>query len=1013
MTPFELRSLCRSDVTPLKFAEAFDGMSEADRKKLSKTAQEIFAEARATERENFRMPTDAGGLARLALLACCGATQAKRVKGDSMRSMFPIGADRGTWADALRHLLLVRRPAWADEWIAQQLEEQEGRWQFLSPINWTLVRRLMRAGVIRRPAVDGYTRLMAVQGAGDFDPVSDADMLQTDIWQLFVVENAGFSWVPEKKALANPPKHEPGEPYYQRIPRLEGWPRVLLDLAKKGRIERGRLIDETLAALWRDFRPEYRMGFVRFLDHLELTADEMAAREAVFREFLRHDHGPVVGKAIEVLKQIHEACRLDVAEFLKAVPTALGVLDKGRLKSTLSLVDRIAKQAPAELPWAALAVVPALNHESTELQDHAVKLLTKWKAAEATLDLSPVLASATSLSGYNRHQLQTLVGTTAADSSGAKGDDNSDVEQRRQTILSRLAALPEWIKGATCLGGLDRALEGWEMPPPFNPDPAVCPVLSGVEPIEPIHTVDELIDAVAHLFQVIERPEEVERVVDAIMRLGGQTTDDFVAKTAGLCQTEFSTRRGELTTAAILFWTSPSVVRLIGRWLATDFEDVEPRFSGDPGFEAFNQRIAMLITRYRSKRFGAVLATPTHRGGWIDPRVFVERIKSLDASPWLVHRFDVIAGLLRLAPDYRGEALATAADLPPPFGPIVRYALGGTDRPTEADQERADEWLAAGRARHPRGTLDELKPLGLDEDEPDGITRAVYRFRPSIDLSLYAANTYSRRFDPPCVRVIPEVGRGASLETQPTVALAATLNKESELRVMQPWQPELLASFWPLNTDAVLAIACCKLVARINLSGAYWDPTEAWMASLHAADRGWSEMARTALWLAAASRNDRLRGTAVDALIEGIADGRARPGTLAETLLHVASGGWLTLTRLAGALREVARTSVLAERIVAEILDRLIASWAELPRDGHAILALQVGLLGNLRQAASDEARTVLSQVKGTGKAAKLAKQLCSFQADDQSPALRRAVLEAAEGRIARAERSVRRKAEG
>ena len=297
-------------------------------------------------------------------------------------------------------------------------------------------------------------------------------------------------------------------------------------------------------------------------------------------------------------------------------------------------------------------------------------------------------------------------------------------------------------------------------------------------------------------------------------------------------------------------------------------------------------------------------------------------------------------------------------------------ALGGDDRPTEADQEQAGEWLAAGRARHPRGTLDDLKPLGLDEDEPDGITRAVYRFRPSIDLSLYAANTYSRRFDPPCVRVIPEVGRGASIETQPTVALAATLNKESELRVMQPWQAELLASFWPLNTDAVLAIACCKLVARINLSGTYLDPTEAWMASLHAADRGWSEMARTALWLAAASRNDRLRGTAVDALIEGIADGRARPGTLAETLLHAASGGWLTLTRLADSLREVTRTSILAERIVAEILDRLIASWPELPRDGHAILALQVGLMSNLRQAPSDEAahRPVPSQRNRQGR---------------------------------------------
>ena len=134
---------------------------------------------------------------------------------------------------------------------------------------------------------------------------------------------------------------------------------MLLDLAKSRRIDRGRLIDETLAALWRGFRPEMTMGFFRYLDHLELTLDEMAARETAFRDFLRHDQGPVAGGAIEMLKQLHEAGRLDAAEFLKALPTALGVLDKGRLNSALSLVDRIAKQAPAELPLAAIAIVPA------------------------------------------------------------------------------------------------------------------------------------------------------------------------------------------------------------------------------------------------------------------------------------------------------------------------------------------------------------------------------------------------------------------------------------------------------------------------------------------------------------------------------------------------------------------------------------------------------------------------------------------------------------------------------
>ena len=207
-------------------------------------------------------------------------------------------------------------------------------------------------------------QLMASEAANDFDPVRDADLLETEIWQLFAAQNTGFSWVPEKKATPGPQDR----PFH-------GWPRVLLDLANKGRIDRGRLIDETLAALWRGFRPETTLGFRRYLDYLELTVDETAAREGAFRDLLRHGQGPIVGEVIEALKQLHDAGRLDVAAFLKALPAALGVLDKGRLKSALSLVERIARQAPAELPLAALAIVPALNHESTELQDQAVKLL--------------------------------------------------------------------------------------------------------------------------------------------------------------------------------------------------------------------------------------------------------------------------------------------------------------------------------------------------------------------------------------------------------------------------------------------------------------------------------------------------------------------------------------------------------------------------------------------------------------------------------------------------------------
>jgi hypothetical protein len=1007
MTPFELRSLCESSITPLAFAQAFSELTEADRKKLSKTAQEIFKEARAAERAQFGLPTAEGAIARLAILACCPGNCAKQVNGMGRFGMFP---HEGAWTEAVRRILLDRRPLWAADWIAMRLDE-EPRWPWSSPVSWNDVRELMQSGVIERPTVDGYTRLLASVSDVDFNPDRDGDVFDADVWRLFTVDTTAFDAVPEKKKALRARAQRAGtairDDRLQEI--LHGWPRRLYERAQAGTIDRDRLIDETLNAVWHAVRPAMQIGLLRFLEILEPTDDETAARQSAYRELLRSNLPAVVGMALQALTRLQQAGRLDAREFLEAAPAVFNLSDKNRPGSALSLIDHVAEGAPAELPFALTAVSAALNHESVEIQEQAVKLLAKWKEAHAALDLTSISTSATSLAAHPKRLLDALIHSPQPGVIAKSiGSGTADLDERRRLLRERLAALPEWVRAATCLDGLDQALETGALPPAFDPEPATCPVLSGTEPIEPIQTVDELIDAVSHLFEVVDGSDDLERIVEGIMRLGGDSTDDFEAKTEELRHTKFSMPWGDESAATLLLSSAPNFVGLISWWLGvrapTDRRQPWGRLAA---FKVFDLRMAMLITRFKARRFGPVLATPTHRGGWIDPRVFVDRLKSISDIPWQASRFDLIGGLLRLAPDFRDVALESAADLPLPFGPIVRYALGGPERPSEADQDRADEWLAAGRTRQPRAWLEELRVLEIDEREPDGITRAVFRFEAGVKIQESEYGRWSARHEVAAVAVsvAPRYVSSASLETRPTVALAACLLRDQEVSANQNWQAGVLASYWPANPEAILAVACSKLMARMDDAGLIFEAVPAWMSPLQALDRGWSQMARTALWLGLLSRNDQSRGTAIDALIEGIADGRADTAALAETLLQIASGGWIKLNRLADSLREVTRTSTLAERVVAEILDRLIASWNELPRDGHHVLALQVELLSNLQHQPSPGVRDVLAPVKGSGKASKLAQQLRTLIAPPVSTSLREAALEAAAGRLARAER--------
>ena len=923
------------------------------------------------------------------------------------------------WRDAAFRILLDHRPKWANEWVALQLDA-ESAWEI--PLSWNHVRELMRSGVIERPSSDGYIRLLSISGFNEFDPERDADILDADVWRIFEVDTGIFDFFPEPKDVDRG-KWQRGERSTGpgRLHEVyAGWPSRLYEWAHHGRIDRGRLIDAVLSALWRDFRVNSRSGLLKYLEIIEPTDDELNARQNAICELLRNENGPVVGLALKYLARLQKVNCLNVEKLLEAIPATFNIPSAAQPKSALSLMGRAIKNSTQYLRSALTAVKPALNHKSADVQELAVDLVVKWKEEEPALDTSDLLRSTDFLLAPQRRRLEEITGDQPSSGTEASPVDShrpdvilaSELDARRESMLQRLSALPAWVRPAASLDGVEPALMNDDLPTVFDPDPVTCPVLSGLEPIEPIRDVDELIDAVSHLFEVIDSSEELERIADGILRLGGETTENFSGKSEALRQTSFESEGAGQMVPNVLLWCLPNYLKVIGCWLNAKFPTrwafMQPR--NLPALEAHDQRFGELLTRLRSQKYGPVLATPTHHGGWIDPRTFVARVKETCELQLPTNRTDFLIGLLRLAPDFRQEALAATVELPPDIQRIIRYALGADELPTKFDRKDAVLWLAAGRARQPRGNLDELQLLGLSEREPNGITAATFQFSPRVTPQQLKTDRWVNRQPIHCVTVAPEV---PNTTDRPTVALASRLVGATHFgNFVEDWQNALMASLWPSNPDSTLAFACHQLMMRLDDKGSAFEPVAALLAPLRVVDRGWSEMGRVALWLALLCRDDIARGNGIDVMIDGIADGRAHAGPLGKALLHVASGGWIKLNRLAESLREVTRSSILAERVVSEILDQLIASWETLPRDGHHVLALQIELLSSLGVAPSARTREVLSAISSTGKSAKLAKQLSALTADQSSLSRRQSALEAAQGRLSRAER-IQRSANG
>jgi hypothetical protein len=423
------------------------------------------------------------------------------------------------------------------------------------------------------------------------------------------------------------------------------------------------------------------------------------------------------------------------------------------------------------------------------------------------------------------------------------------------------------------------------------------------------------------------------------------------------------------------------------------------------------QRAKMIRSRlYEQSRRGRLLSFPTHEHGWIDPRVFVERLRRLEANELDSVRPDLRCALLRLAPDFREQAIREAAELPGPLDRIVRYALGDEGViPTSADRDWKAEWLAAGRVRSPRGDLNELEPL-VPAAAASVLAAAQFRVR----LDRVPADDEQRRYlayttPEPFVQISPVGQMAFSPAEYPVFAITRRLapeNGQFTVSALPGWGEAWLASHWPSNPEPFLAGAIQNLLLRLDSTATSLEllaggPS---LSALLKPERSWSPTAIYALWLATFCRDADARAVAVDALVEGLLDGRAHPDSLSGILSEIAGYPWAKLNRLADGLHQVARTSAWSSLAIAHLLDRLIASWPAPPRDAHHILEFQLELLLQLNGALSESARTPLETLAGGSKTAKLARQLLKLAGGGDSGPCRAAMLAGFELRIARAE---------
>lgn len=517
-------------------------------------------------------------------------------------------------------LLSSRGRDWCTAWAATAFER-------IDPREARIARQLEVHGLAVPQVSDGRT-LSLVSFPGAFDataPLGDGgwpghaavldvlranpDLLEREVWHLFVVEGGG------EHSLAAHDKYCAPD---------AGWLAALVTLAAEGRLDRDRLLDAGLDALQRGFAAFRAQWFGALHEALQPTIDERASRAPTYLALASSLVGATASLALRALAQLDAAGRLDPVEVVAELGPALLAPAKGTARRAITLLAHAVDAAPGCADGASTQLVEALGHPAREVQADALALLMRWCPTPA-----PALAAVAAERAPGCHPAVRDELARWLDASG--GDSGAPSPERR--VSARAA-------------------------PRLRRVPTIADALDPARALAPVDGIDELVELAASAVEAPGDPDDLERLL-----AGLAACDRTRLRTDGRAATV--ARR-----ATAIAGRDRPAAQLVARAVVAAFDppalggidDARVRVRGGRSALAIEDllvaRARAVEARLAAETPAPLLSVPTHRGGVLDPGVLAERLARTDVA---ASDPDLQVALLRVAPDRAGLELLAAA----------------------------------------------------------------------------------------------------------------------------------------------------------------------------------------------------------------------------------------------------------------------------------------------------------------------------------------------------------------
>lgn len=882
--------------------------------------------------------------------------------------------------DTAYEMLMDRNPDWIESYANMLLEER----QYVT--EWYLIRRLIREGVISKPDHPHYYLGMLgsfTPGFQDDGPtieqklLTDPDLMESDFWKLF--EYDGDS-----------------DTSFTNCDRWNGkqtWTEAILSLMNSGHLSRERLISCSLDALERDFNHYRAKWFSGFHDELHLTEQESRAYATRYLHLLGVSAPNIVTWAYKKVSQFAKGGAYDLADLIEGLRPVLGGRSKGNVKKALKLMQACAKQVSKNkkqitpVPQIAHISVVALGHEAADVQVAAFDTIDLHGSLEDTELVSLISDYAALIEPSVRPRLSRWLEPDENSSDGQVAMDEIDPAELDELNLRyrQLYSIDILLKN----------IEDESMSVPAAIFDAMdLPQLNAVEPVVPIDNVEELIDLCTHLIEEPGNMDDVERAIDGLARLSNQKPDNFEGMIGPLLKRVKNLFSKQTLSPFLGIGPNDDLGGLIYAWCTgivlegkikknehkferycIEIEGVEYQYHWQNKLKAIgflSRRSLALAHQLATGKTATMLSVPTHSNCWIDPIELVRRINQYPKEQPDIT--DLCLAMLRLAPENRDVALEQLKENSDEWRQAVHYALGACD--IKKMGKTSALWITAARARSP--WKDDAKvDKAFRKQGPDAGLAASYRYKyftskhKHTSLLMSTTSKPPKKVNPDCVTVI--------FHSQNTAVSGLDWElggSGGRTAGAVRWTN----SIWLSARESMFAAAAIHLAWNLDWHSAEWQ-NKTLLEPLLDPGVPLKEMGLLLLVITLAAKDPGEYGLATDITIAAIEDGRLGSNNFGEMLAELLPSNLINPARWHKTLSEISRVSPVHALVIQKALQHCCKGDPEnMPRNYAKLLELLLELSMELSlNITNPQCLEFLHKLKGSSKAAKLAKSLLTL----------------------------------